>query len=664
LGSPPRLALIVLCSFLVGPDARSQETTPPPTPAQLAAMERVRPAIDAIWLEVRTPSKDPEERPRFFWEITDRLIAIGPDALPFLTSEIDLLDPATFHFCAYSLGRLGGPEAEAALRKSVRAAEARGGKFGSACKRYALFGLALLGAADVFDLLQNGKPMLGAEMVPELPLATQLALLVGPPALPSLEKQLATYRSDPEAVPKLDVTLLALGRVGDASLLPKIEPLLAHTSPEVRALAADAISRLGEPPLCAKLLVPLASPEQSERRFVASSLERWEPEPCYKAMVGRLEVEQDIGVRRPIYNAIVVMGGESALDVFRLYLRTSDWFQQGVVILAIGQIGSKKGLNMLRALLTDENESVVVRALESIGAIGGEGAIDTLMAATADGRRNVAYAARDILTNMGVAKVAPRVASVLLEIVHEPVGDPSLRQSIAVWGEALVKFAYTDPTDDLAAAAALQVDPEIKESLDSCVRRLRALTANGDDVAAWSNAASSPFLDVRRLAYRRLAEIGSPASVRAIGTRLKRADLPSDERAAALLAIADARTAGAADLVELHLSDPAYDVWTMSAVRSAAAYAARRLGGERMVRALRDSAVRRDGRDWATLVYLAVLEKGRALPTLQTLRVRRLRYPESRFGHEERQIDGIISGLVAGHEPKLFDVPPDALFAL
>ena len=80
-----------------------------------------------------------------------------------------------------------------------------------------------------------------------------------------------------------------------------------------------------------------------------------------------------------------------------------------------------------------------------------------------------------------------------------------------------------------------------------------------------------------------------------------------------------------------------------------------------MRRALRLSAVRRDGRDWATLVYLAILEKAAAIPTLKTLRVRRLRYPQSPFGDEERLIDGILSDLVAGREPKGFDVPPSAL---
>ena len=118
MGQGPRIAAVMLCSMLLAPAGSSQEDTAPPTPAQLAAMERVRPLVDAIWLDVRSPPKVDDERPRYFWDVTDKLIAIGPDVVPFVASELDLMDPTTFHFCAYTLGRLGGPEAEAALHDS------------------------------------------------------------------------------------------------------------------------------------------------------------------------------------------------------------------------------------------------------------------------------------------------------------------------------------------------------------------------------------------------------------------------------------------------------------------------------------------------------------------------------------------------------------------
>jgi HEAT repeat protein len=628
-------------------------------------MERVRPLVEAIWRDVRAPANPNEEHPRYFMEITGRLIALGPDVVPFLTSEIDLADPDTFHFCAYALGWLGGKDAEAALRKAVRGADSRGGKFGRESKRFALYGLSLMGIPDVMDMMQSGeKTLFGAEMTPDFPLIAQMAILVGPPAAPLLGRQLETYRNDPKATEKLENTILALGYAGDASFVPKLVPFLASASPRLRVQAADSLSRLADPAVCDKLLPLLSAKDERERGFVASAFERWKPEPCYKAMVGRLEVEDDIAVRASFYRAIAAMRGEGALDILGVNLGKFNEFDQAVVINVIGQIGSKKGLNLLRGMLTSEDYLNVVRALESIARIGGEGAMDTLFAVTADRRRGIAASAREILAKAGVKKVAPRIAEDLLSVVREPVGTRTLRVPIAQRAEELVSLGYTEPIEDLKKAASVQTDPDIAETLNSCVQRLALLAKNRDDAAAWAAEAASTTVPVRRLADRRLAEIGSPAAVRALTARLAKSDIPSEERADILQAIGNARVEGAADAVERHLADPAYDAWDLRDARSAAAWAARRIGGERMARALRESAVRRDGRDWATVAYLALLDKAAAIPTLKTVRVKRLRYPEQHFGREEALLEIMIGELAAGRSLSRFDVPPEALAEL
>jgi hypothetical protein len=256
------------------------------------------------------------------------------------------------------------------------------------------------------------------------------------------------------------------------------------------------------------------------------------------------------------------------------------------------------------------------------------------------------------------------VASELLDLVREPVGNTNLLPPVLRLSEALVTLNYPDPADDLKAAAARQSDPMIAETLNSCVRRLQLLAKNGNDVAAWAPEIASSFPEVRRLAERRLAEIGSPAAIRAFTARLARGDLPPEERAAVLTAIGEARTEGAAPLVERHLADPAFDAWDQGGARSAAAWAARRIGGDRMARALRESAVRRDGRDWATLVYLALVDKAAAIPELKTLRLVRLRYPQSNFGAEAPMLDAILIDLAARRQPSRFDVAPAFLVAM
>jgi hypothetical protein len=263
---------------------------------------------------------------------------------------------------------------------------------------------------------------------------------------------------------------------------------------------------------------------------------------------------------------------------------------------------------------------------------------------------------------MGDKRIAPRRAGELLAIVKEPVGNLTLRSQIVELSDALVALQYTEPIDDLKAALAVQTDPEIVDTLTSLIRRLELLAKDGEDAVAWSGELASANKDVRVLAGARLAQIGSAPAVRALATQLSRSELAPDERAGILIAIGRARTAAAAELVDKNLSEPPYDAWQLRDARAAAAYAARRLGGDRMSKALRASALRRDGRDWATVVYLAVVEKGAALETLTTLRLKRLRYPDVRTGTEEIELEGILKELSAGRTLARFDVLPDALF--
>lgn len=654
------IAPVLVCLALLVPIARAQ-TEAPPTPEQLAAREKIRPKVEAIWADARSSADPDKDYVRYFWEVTDQLIALGPDVVPFLTSEVDLADPATYHFAAYALGQFPGPASEAALRKAARVADARGGRFGEACKRFAVFSLALLGDTSVLDSVQNGLEIQDTQMVPELLLMPHLAAVLGSAGTPVLTKQLATYQDDPEATERLEFTLLALGRTADPSILPKVLPYLKSPLTGLRAQAADAASRLGGPSVCQEIVPLLGSSNRREAYAAMEAVVRTKPAPCYKALVARLEVEENIEVRSSLYGIVVTLGGENALDVLRASMQSKSYVERSIVADMIGRVGSKKGLNLLRAMIDDPNENVAVRAVGALEAIGGEGAVDTLIARTADRRHMVALTACAVLTQMGVTTAAPRIASDLLDMVREPVGELELRAPIAQLSDALVTLKYPAPIDDLKKALDAQTDKEIRESLASCIARLTLIAGNGDDPARWTESLASPDMDIRRLAERRLAEIGTAPALAALEARLARNDVIADERAAIYRDFADVRTAGATALIERNLSDAADDSWERRDARAEAAWAARRIGGERMAKALKASAVRRQGRDWATLVYYAVLEKGASADTLKSLGALRLRRPETRIGREDGQLSEILSDLAAGRTPSTYDVPPDAL---
>ncbi|HVQ34935.1 MAG TPA: HEAT repeat domain-containing protein [Candidatus Bathyarchaeia archaeon] len=631
----------------------------PPTPEELAAREKVRPAVEAIWREVRTPpEKNADPRPRYFYEVTDSLIALGPGVVPFLIAEIDLDDSNTFHFAAYALGRLGGPGVEEALRKALRRADDRGGRYGQQSKRMALYALAMLGQDDTIDLMQEGEEVPGTNVIPDMYLMPQVALMLGPAAVPRLLKQLDAYAADPASSTKLEWTLRGLGRAGDTSVAPRIVPLLSSASIGVRAQAEEALGRIADGSVCDKLVPLLANAKLRENQSAALALARIRPEACVPAIVDRLKIEPNIEVRAQLYRAIASVQGEAALEALQPYLATTNPYEPTILLDTMARIGSRKALPMVRSLLDSKNGGAVQRALETLVSLGGEGAVDTLLARANDSRRTVRLLACRNLVELRERRAGPRVAANLLEMVGEPVGNLSERAPIKEYAEALVLLRYTDPIPALQEAAAKQSDPEIVASLSGAVVRLKLLAELGDDVSKWAARLTDPSEPVRALAADRLAEIGGHAAVAALEKRLSGTSLPPDERAAILTSIGQFHPEGAASLVERHLSDPAYDPFALRDTRIAAAWAARRIGGTQMVKALRASAVRRDGRDFATLAYLAIADPTGAAPTIKTARARRLRYPEPTYGRDDEHLDEILRDLSRGKAPRRFDVPP------
>ena len=641
------------------------QTFEPPTPEELAGRERVRPAVEAIWREARTPpAKNAEPRPRYFYEVTDALIDLGPDVVPFLIAEVDLEDSQTFLFATYALGRLGGPGAEEALRKAVRRGDDRGDRFGQLSKRSAVYALALMGKADAVDVALEGEEVASTVVVPDLYLMQQIALVLGPAAVPNLTKQLETFAADPAASSKLEWTLRGLGRAGDPSVVPKILPLLSSESIGVRVQTEEALGRLADGSVCDRLVPLLGNAKLRENQSVALALARIRPEKCVPAILEHLKTEPNIEVRAQLYRAVASVQGEAALESFLPYMASANPYEPTILLDTIARIGSRKGLPLVRSMLDGKDGNAVQRALEVLASLGGEGAVDTLLAKTGDPRRTVKLLACRNLTDIRERRAGPRVAGNLLDLVSEPVGNITLRAPIKEYAEALVTLRFTDPIPDLTEAIGKQSDPEILADLNSAVTRLKLLGELGNDASKWAGKLADPQEPVRRLAANRLAEIGSPAAVTALEGRVRDASLPPADRAEILRAIGEFRTEGAASMVERHLVDPAYDAYDVRDARAAAAWAARRLGGNRMVHALRDSATRRDGRDLPTLIYWAIADPANTHEPIRKLRSRRMRYPESTYGREDEHLDEILRELERGRAPRRFDVPPERLSTL
>ena len=117
----------------------------------------------------------------------------------------------------------------------------------------------------------------------------------------------------------------------------------------------------------------------------------------------------------------------------------------------------------------------------------------------------------------------------------------------------------------------------------------------------------------------------------------------------------------AKELIRRVLVSPQFDRTGTLGLREMAAWSAYRLGDPRMLSALKNAVVRRDGRDARVFIYLALSEGQRALPVLDEYRVGRMRYLKWTRGLEMETLDKIARDLRAGRSLEWFAVPPEQL---
>jgi HEAT repeat protein len=426
----------------------------------------------------------------------------------------------------------------------------------------------------------------------------------------------------------------------------------------VRAQAEEALGRIADGSVCDKLVPLLANEKLRENQSVALALARIRPEACLPAIVQRLTVEPSIEVRAQLYRAIASVQGEAALDTLQPYLATTNPYEPTILLDTMARIGSRKALPMVRSLLDTKNSGAVQRALETLASLGGEGAVDTLLARAGDSRRTVRLLACRNLVELRERRAGPRVASNLLEMVGEPVGNLSERAPIKEYSEALVLLRYTEPLPALEEAAGKQADPEILASLNGAIVRLKLLTELGDDASRWAGKLSDPSDAVRFLAADRLAEIGGRAAVtaaraapceRVAVARGARRDPDLDRAVPPRGGIVPRRArAFGPGVRRLRPARGALfgRVGRAPDRRAEDGEGAARIRGAPRRAGLRDARLPRDRRP----------HRGGAHD--QDGARRRLRYPEPTYGREDEHLDEILRELSRGRAPRRFDVPP------
>ncbi|MDX1388921.1 MAG: HEAT repeat domain-containing protein, partial [Acidobacteriota bacterium] len=547
------------------------------------------------------------------------------------------------------------------LRRAIARAESEAGKFAAAQKEWAVYGLAILGDPEAVGLLESGRHLVGGHaFMDQLTLIEAVAVLTAPDSLPVLVEHLNAYAESEEedADERIEVILKGLVRVADPSARAAVLPHLESENWRIRRQAIYFLAALQNAEADADYFFKaLSDPEDRVKRAGAEAILAVKPVDKINAILTHLETEEYVGVRVYLYRALAAMQGEKALEALRTHWGSASYLDRMWVIDSVGRVRSPKGLNLLRTALKDRDRSVAIRAIDAMRAIDTPGARETLLALIGVEDFTVARPAIDALTGLDEARAAPRIADRLLRAeLADEIEDPVHRDHVRIMGNSLVELGYAEPRADLAEAAKRQTDLDIVAYLETLDRLLGEIETRGKDVAKWTEAMASHDRDLRRLAYTRLRQDGGSAAVAALAGAFDNAD--DEDRVQILAALARIGGGEAAPLLERVLLDPQYDAHHRQDVRSAAAWAARNVGGPSMALALRRAAERRDGQDIWVLVYLAVLTGPESLPVLQGYRGPRLAYFSVHRGFEMDRLDWMIAELEAGRSIASLDKPP------
>ena len=641
--------------------AQQNDPAPPstasPTPEQIIARERVRSDVESILAELNAPAGS---APGLFQSANARLVALGPDVVPFMVAELEFPTANTFHVATWVLGTLGGPEAVEALHRAVQRSESYGGKFGAGQKAYAILGLALAGERNALRLTEDGAWAGGYAMLEETSLVELVALLTAPDSVPILLEWLELDAADEANGARLKYTLRALGRIADPAAVERLLPHLRREPWELRREAAAALGALGALPAADALWAALDDPNPDVAYTAAKALEALSPPSKVPEIRARLDTESSSVLRRSLYRTLASAGGPAQIETLGKHWGRDDPLDRLQLVRAVAGLEDPKGLDVLRTALDDSQSSIALAASQGLAALGTSEARKALLAQIAKPAWDSASSAIPALVALEEPKAAAVIADrLLLTELAAPVTDPLRRDEIERLGDALVALSHTAALPAIREAATKQTDPVIVAELEGLSRRLSAIEERGKDTRKWSEALRSGDPELRLLAVDRLGRFGGGAAVPDLSAAFEEAD--ESERLAILDALGRIGSPKALALLERVLVSEEFDTYAARKIRSTAGWSARRIGGKQAVDVLRRSVHRREGLDMDVLVYLAVLEGSDAAPDLERYHVSRLRDLWWQRGQEQERTQAMLHALAQGRTLAFLDRPPSEI---
>lgn len=269
----------------------------------------------------------------------ERLAALGAAAVPYLVNELEQERIATYDFCSYALGIIGGEEATACLRRMVERADSLPGDAAAALKSYAVWGLALAGDPSALDLAFTGRHRVAATSFHRgTSLVESAAILSAPESASILIDWFEKLADDPDRWRERRMILNALGRIAQPESIPLLARTLREGVEDDRRYAATALSGLDSPESVTALVSALTDESYAIRRTASRALAELGPPAAREAAVDQLRSETDPFVRGSLYRLLAEIGGADALETLMKWSAHEHARDRRFLVVAIGRL--------------------------------------------------------------------------------------------------------------------------------------------------------------------------------------------------------------------------------------------------------------------------------------------------------------------------------------
>ncbi len=563
-------------------DSTSVAAAPPADAAAQALARRVNGLIDTL----RTTLGAGERL-----EIADQLVAIGPDAVPFVIAEAERMLARTWPETIYTLGAIGDPRGVALIEKQLV------GRTGVIYQEM-LYALALAGKEDAL-LRSLRSDSATAQFEPGATAVDFIAGSMGPRAVPILVREIPRRMQESRAA-----SLAALGTIGDASAVEFLLGWSRQPNALDRRFALVALARIGDPRARSRLVEALNDADPGVREAAAEGIGAMRDPHAVPTLATLVLDAPPSATRFQAIWALGLIGGKAAAETLSSAFLSSPGGDQLQLLSALGRTRDPAAVGVLAEQALSADPLLALQGAQGLVQVPGDEARERLLEVC---DRAVVPEAGLEAAREAVARRDPRAIPCAFQRLKGEIENPA---GLGAGAESLLgQLLISAPLSASASLDSLAEEiqaPALQYRLRSVASGIRLIYELGPDPVPWIELLETGTPSEVDLAIERLAELGDARAVEPLRRLFDRLD--SERRHRIPKALGRIGSDRATPFLISLLTDEIYRVPSLARTREEAARAlASYTHSEAAIDALRRAFLEERGKNFVALLAYARL---------------------------------------------------------